>query len=141
MSRIDCTDLVGLPYVRGGTDPAVGLDCRTLAFLVGERAGLQGLPAPDEAEDACFRWVASRRAPWKLLGCAVSDARRLGDLVLTDAKGAAAGALMLVDEEERLFVTASEARGRVCVFPARVVERAREVVGVYRWLPDSDVSR
>lgn len=131
--KVKYTDLVGIPYLRGGTDPREGLDCRTLAFLLARRMGFQGLPEPSGAEAACFQWIVEGRSPCELLGRAVCDARELGDIVLTDSSEAEAGALVLVDDRERLFLTASQQRGRVVAMPSRMVERT-SVIGVYRWV-------
>ncbi len=132
--KFDYAGLIGIPYVRGGWDPETGLDCRTLAFLVAHRLGFQGIPAPHQAEEACLQWVVMGEAPWELLGCAVCDARKLGDVILTGSPGAAAGVLILVDEGERIFLTASLQRGRVVAMHSRIVERVESVIGAYRWV-------
>jgi len=133
MSKLDVFDLIGTPYMRGGTEWG-GLDCRTLAWLAAARIPLVGIPEAHDAEQSSYDWVTQGRSPWKRIGDEVSSAKKIGHLVLTDSGDAEAGVLLLVNEEERLFLTTSKKRGHAFLMPARAVAH---VIGVFEWEPPS----
>lgn len=53
-------DLLGAPYVLGGSDPAAGIDCAGLCWLILRRAGWDLPPLPDP--DAAGAWAGAARA-------------------------------------------------------------------------------
>lgn len=125
---IDVSDLLGVQYRRGETDPSIGLDCRTAAQLVAGRIPALAGASLGLGEDEAFMDLTADGPSWALLGREACRAKRAGDLVLTDAVGAHAGLAVLVDPGARLFLTSTPARG-VHLVPGRALS---DVVGVYR---------
>lgn len=56
MSLPDLSDLIGVPFLDLGRDPAKGLDCWGLVMEVFRR---RGVTIPDYAVDTCFNTVAA----------------------------------------------------------------------------------
>jgi len=129
MSKLDVFDLVGTPYKRGGVT-AAALDCRALAWTAAARIPLVGLSSPEDAEQTTYDDVAAGRSGWRRIGDEVSAAKKVGHLVITDSGGVEAGVMLLVNEDERLFITTNSRRGHAFLVPARAV---KGVLGVYEW--------
>lgn len=67
---------------------------------------------------------------WKFLGCAVTDARRVGDVVLTDGPDGRQGVAVCVSVSPMRFSTALPDAG-VVIVPSRAL--AGSVQAAYRW--------
>ncbi len=110
LERIDYSDLIGLPYVRGGATRE-GLDCVGIGRLALERMGAPlepgDLPATEDDLQASLFQLGGMpgRSPWIHLGALASHATRLGDIVLsTSPEGSHVG--VMVDAPRRLVLTA-----------------------------------
>lgn len=79
---------------------------------------------------AGFGEVTAHRGGWELLGSRVTDARRIGDVVLTDGPDARQGVAACVSVAPLRFVTSTPAAG-VHVVPARSLAGITRFV--YRW--------
>jgi len=130
MSKLEVFDLVGTPYKFGGTNTVEGLDCRSLVWTAAARIPLVGLSSPEDAEQTTYDDVARGDSQWRHVGDELSSATKVGHLVISDSGGPVAGVLLLVNEEERLFLTTTPQRGHAFLVPARAV---RNVIGVYEW--------
>ena len=120
-------DLLHVPYLRGGTDPKVGLDCRGVALELLKRSGRETRP-PTDSEEALCNWVTGG-VDWELLGDDIARANEIGDIAFTASGDAPAGVLFLVGRSPQLFITSTPKRG-VHTLRARAVRDI--VLGVYR---------
>lgn len=135
-------DLVGLPYVAGGSSEE-GCDCIGIGRMALERMG-----APLEEGDLPVtegdlwanieRLIGDESSPWEEVGSDSTSARLLGDMLLSQTPDGAHVAV-LVDEVRKIALTACPAlyaedgemtrEGRTFACAAR---RIPGVVGVYR---------
>jgi hypothetical protein len=128
-------DLVGLPYKALGTDPKTGVDC-----LWTVREGLRRifpgfsgseLPSTRAEIDAALAGdgIANR---WKLVGISSFDARKVGDILQTEAKlpsgEVETGIALLVDPVGRIALGALRGPGVIL----RPVAKIGRVVAVWR---------
>ncbi len=62
----DLSDLIGVPFVNGGRDPAVGLDCWGLVMAVFQRFGITLPDHPLDAMDAAVidAEIGRERSAW-----------------------------------------------------------------------------
>lgn len=137
-------DLLDVPYVAGGLDPATGLDCLGHAIEVHRRLGkFQPQFAVDRAGAA--NWLLG--PGWASLGCDAATLRELGDVVVTREPACATGprsapggqglgvaVLVDVGAPPRLLTATPSGGARVLSAAAlwRLVGPGG-VEGIYRW--------
>ncbi len=141
MNEIPYGDLVagpegkGTPFVAGGRDPTVGLDCRGVSYIAMRRAGMEIPQCPilgaedihgKGAQDYLDDYFDDTADGWEVVGAAT----QLGDLVLSRHAGSP-HVSVLVSENPRLVITSHEDRG-VLVFPLEVITTVEKVL---RWNP------
>lgn len=105
---VEWQDLLRVPFLAGGDDPSIGLDCWGICREVARRAGL-AFPPHDwgEAEPGAawstFRRIGDR---WTALGA-------VGDLLVSDPerKGYASHVSVVVDAERGIVLSTSKLHG------------------------------
>jgi len=107
---LDFTDIIGLHYAAGGTDPATGVDC-----LWAARRGLERIfpdLRPDElpilAEEQAARLALARQGmdSWVRIGESVFAATRVGDILVGEHANGGLSIGVLVNVERREILTA-----------------------------------
>lgn len=129
LTTIEWQDLLAVPFLVHGDDPAIGLDCWGIAREIARRAGLVFPrlvgPTPDTAGEirARFHYLGAR---WSCIG-------EVGDLLLSDPErlGYVSHVTTVVDVERAMVLTTSKRTGPYC-WPAY---RARCELGVVRLAP------
>jgi len=103
--RVRFLDLLGVPFERGGDDPATGLDCWGQAAEINRRLGKR-LPEPGRSAGGL-----------QVVGTRAEDATMLGDLVCSDLEGTGepSHVSVLVDLDRRLALSCSENGGPFAV--------------------------
>jgi cell wall-associated NlpC family hydrolase len=113
----EAVTFLGLPYREGATGPDA-YDCwgAVHAFLASIGRG-DAVPHADR---------------WKPLGSSVTDARRVGDVVLTAGPEGRQGVAVAIQASPLRFLTATPEHG-VHTVPPRSL--AASAIGAYRWEP------
>lgn len=143
-ATIDVSDLVAgtgqprarrIPWVAGGVDPATGLCCAGLAWLVQRRCGHD---VPDHAlvqvrdgaraDAALAAFLATGDDCWALLGATPAAATNAGDIIVS--RGRTGPHLStLINPRTRKAVTTSRGTGVQLI----TADRIPNVTAVYRW--------
>lgn len=136
---IDYTDLIlgpdgsGIEWVANGTDPATGLDCKGLSFLVLRRCGIAVEPRALLLDGVEFPGAWDDHAPiecWEEVGAGPRAAKNLGDLLVCSG-GKGLHVMPLVDDVERLALSID--RGQRGVRAIRVDWLGSTVEAVLRY--------
>lgn len=129
--------MLGRPYRLHGDDEA-GMDCSTVAEFVLRGLGFNPSPlSPHRIKSS--PGISGEiehyfgQDEWRLVGRALSDACKEGDLLLTEPlTGRGRGLYALADAATNTFLTADQRHGVVAVQRAALYRLPQRVVGVYR---------
>lgn len=130
--RIDVTDMLSLPYRRGGRDPLSGVDCLWAAIEVHRRLGLFDADGLCADESRASSWLLDSQ--WMELARDVgsfeaSCAARLGDLCVFGEHERVHGVAAVVEVRPLRVLLA--AGGRFRIAHPRVI--AADSVLIVRW--------
>lgn len=125
------TDLLSVPYVKGGRNLSVGVDCLGQMLEVHRRLGMRG-SAEAVTEDTARRWLLNDH--WTHLGTDIASLRELGDVMLLPGKGCGElGVATLVDTVGSIMLTTREEMGARAMRAGSLVRIAGVPIGIYRW--------
>jgi hypothetical protein len=115
--RVEWEDLLRVPFLEGGDDPAIGLDCWGQAREIARR---KGTPFPAERPDPREPGEFERVVRWE----------EVGDLLTSDptARGFVSHVSTVVDVARGLALSTSVRAGAFC-WP---IHRVHHEMGVYR---------
>lgn len=126
------TDLIGLPYLSGGRDPSVGVDCLWAVRQAAERIfpGMAGweLPVSSDEEEAAIANAGRSSSKWRIVGTTAAAATDLGDIVhgvRPDDEGTFVA--IVIDTLGNLALTASADHG-VHTLPVKRLQGVRHVL-------------
>lgn len=125
-------DLLRVPYLRRGFDPAEGLSCFGVLLEIHRRLGFREPALPwcsgsDALESAAVAWSQDPNA-WTWLGSRVGAAAALGDVLATRSEFAPLGCAVLVSRRPKLFLTAMPGRGVVALKERQIAASVTAVV-------------
>jgi hypothetical protein len=127
----DFTDLIGLRYRFGGTDPRDGVDCLWTARRALERIfpdfRAEELPVTQSEQAARLALARQGIESWTRVGENVFGATRVGDLLVGERGNGGLFVAVLVDVEKRDAITATPENG-VLVMPLRRLLGVRDVL-------------
>lgn len=121
-ARIDVDPFIGLPYLSGGTNPRLGVDClwasrRALEEIFPDLEADELPTTPDE-EDAALARARAGETRWIKVGSSAAAATKLGDMVQGRREDTGAYVAVVVDQLGRLVLTATREHG-TCLVPLR----------------------
>lgn len=126
----DFSDLIGLRYRFGGTDPRDGVDCLWTARRALERIFPDFRPEelPVLPEEQAARLAQARQGfdSWIRVGESIFAAERVGDLLLGDRHHGGLFVAVLVSPDRREVITATPETG-VQFLPLRRLSGVRDV--------------
>ncbi len=123
------SDLLSVPYLRGGRNLGVGIDCLFQMVEIHRRLGLFHPNGAIDETRAQHDWVLDSN--WTALRVDVASVCELGDVLVLP--GNPLGVATLVDKSGQLVLTTTPEGGARAMRADALVRAAGGLVGVYRW--------